>query len=337
MQRNWKNLIKPQALEFEEETLTDTYGKFTAEPLERGFGITVGNALRRVLLSSLQGSAIVAVKISGVAHEFSTIKGATEDVTEIILNLKDVLLKYDGEETKILTLEAEGPAIVRAADIQTDDRTTVINPEQHIVTLDEDAKLEMELWVKTGFGYVPAERNKDDDLPVGAIPIDAIYSPVSKVNYRVTNARVGQITDYDKLIMEVWTNGVVKPREAVGYAAKILKDQLSIFIHFEEAPEIEGVDEEVEETPDLDPNLYRPVDELELSVRASNCLKNADIRLIGDLVQKSEGDLLKTKNFGRKSLNEIKEVLGMMGLALGMKLEKFPDPRYEKKIAKGGQ
>ncbi len=335
MQRNWKNLIKPRELEIEQGSMTEYYGKFTAEPLERGFGITMGNALRRTLLSSLQGSAIVAVKIDGVQHEFSTIPGVTEDVTELVLNLKDVVLKYSGEDTKVLELAKEGPAEVSAADIQADNSVTIFNPEQHIATLDKGAKLKMEMRVRTGKGYVPAERNKTEDLPVSTIPMDAIFSPVRKVNYRITNARVGQITDYDKLIMEVWTTGTASPRDAVAYAAKILKDQLSIFINFEDAADLEEVEADEDELSDVDPNLYRSVDELELSVRASNCLKNANIRLIGELVQKSEQDLLKTKNFGRKSLNEIKEVLGMMGLHLGMKLENFPDPRWEKKFAKG--
>jgi len=337
MHRNWRNLIKPRQLEIEEESATPTYSKFTAEPLERGFGITMGNALRRILLSSLQGAAIVAVKIDGVDHEFSNIPGVTEDVTEIILNLKDVLIKYTGDYKKSLTLEATGPGVVRAADISADDSVRIQNPEQVIATLDEDTTLKMEIWVKMGKGYVPSEQNKEDDYPVGVIPIDAVFSPVRKVNYRVTNARVGQITDYDKLILEVWTNGAVSPLDAVAYTAKILKDQLSIFINFDEKGELEEVKEEDDEIPDVDPNLYRPVEELELSVRAANCLKNANIRLIGELVQKTEQDMLRTKNFGRKSLNEIKEVLSMMGLGLGMKLENFPDPRMEKKFTKGSQ
>jgi DNA-directed RNA polymerase subunit alpha len=335
MQRNWRNLIKPKQLEIEGESVTASYAKFTAEPLERGFGITIGNALRRILLSSLQGAAIVAVKIDGVLHEFSTVPGVTEDVTDIILNLKDVLVKYHGDAKKSMTLTAKGPAVVRAGDITTDDSITILNPEQPIATLDAGSTLKMEMWVKMGKGYEPAERNKEDDYPVGVIPIDSIFSPIRKVNYRVTNARVGQITDYDKLIIEVWTNAAVAPADAMAYAAKILRDQLSIFINFEDKSEIEEMEKEDETLPVVDPNLYRSVDELELSVRAANCLKNANIRLIGELVQKSEAEMLKTKNFGRKSLNEIKEVLGMMGLHLGIKLDNFPDPRYEKKFAKG--
>ena len=335
MHRNWRNLIKPKKLEIDEATATDTYGRFTAEPLERGFGITMGNSLRRILLSSLQGAAIVAIKIDGVLHEFSTVDGVSEDVTELILNLKNVLVQYGGESKKSIFLDIEGPAIIRAGDIVVDESVKILNPDQHIATLDEGSRLKMEMWVKVGKGYVPAERNKEDDFPVGVIPTDSIFSPVTKVNYRVTNARVGQITDYDKLILEVWSNGSVNPADAVGFAAKILKDQLSIFINFEEMTEMERVEEEEEELPDIDPNLYRSVDELELSVRAANCLKNANIRLIGELVQKSEQEMLKTKNFGRKSLNEIKEVLLMMGLQLGQKLDNFPDPRWEKKLVKG--
>ncbi len=336
MHRNWRNLIKPKQLELEADSATGVYGKFTAEPLERGFGITLGNALRRVLLSSLQGAAIVAVKMEGVLHEFSTVPGVSEDVTEIILNLKEVLLNYSGDAKRSITLDAKGPAIVRAGDIQADPSVRILNPEAHVATLDENATLRMEMWVKMGKGYVPAERNKDEELPVGAIPIDSIFSPVRKVNYRVTNARVGQITDYDKLILEVWTNGAVMPADSVGYAAKILKDQLGIFVNFDDKVDVETVEEEIEELHDMDPNLYRSVDELELSVRAANCLKNANIRIIGELVQKTEAEMLKTKNFGRKSLNEIKEVLSMMGLQLGMKVDNFPDPRYDKNLIKGG-
>jgi len=337
MQRNWRNLIKPKQLEIETETATSTYARFNAEPLERGFGITIGNALRRILLSSLQGAALAAVKIDGVRHEFSTVPGVTEDVTDIILNLKDVLLKYGGDDKKSITLEAKGPGVVRAADLETDAAVSILNPEQVIATLDQGATLRMEMWVKAGKGYVPAELNKEDDYPVGVIPIDSLFSPVRRVNYRITNARVGQITDYDKLILEVWTNGAVSPADAVAYAAKILKDQLSIFINFEDQSDLDELKRSDEDILDGDPNLYRSVDELELSVRAANCLKNANIRLIGELVQKSEQDMLKTKNFGRKSLNEIKEVLAMMGLHLDMKIENFPDPKREKKFDKGNQ
>jgi len=339
MQRNWRTLIKPKKLEAEADTLTESYGRFIAEPLERGFGITLGNALRRVLLSSIQGAAIIAVKIDGVVHEFSTIAGITEDVTEIILNLKSVIVKYRGDTIKQLSLEAEGPGEVTAKDIITDGTVEIVNPDQHLATLAENAKLKMELWVKTGRGYITAERNKDRAYPVGTIPMDAVFSPVKKVNFNITNARVGRITDYDRLTMEVWTNGAaIEPVEAVGIAAKIIKDQLTVFIGFEEKEEYYPAAEEEEIAaahPELNPNLYRSVDELELSVRSFNCLKTAGIRLIGELVQKNEADLLKTKNFGRKSLNEIKEILADMGLSLGMRLENFPDARLEEKYRKG--
>jgi DNA-directed RNA polymerase subunit alpha len=334
MHRNWRNLIKPRSLEADIETLTNSYGKFFAEPLERGFGLTLGNALRRILLSSLQGAAIVAVKIDKVLHEFSTLPGVTEDVTELILNLKEVLIKYAGDEKKMMMLDVTGPAEVCARDIVCDETIEIMNPEQHIATLNEGAKLRMDMWVKMGKGYVSAERNKEDDYPLGTIPIDAIFSPIKKVNYNVTNARVGQITDYDRLIMEVWTDGSLPPANAVAYAAKILKSQLTVFVNFEEEIEPEELGPEEERRGDINPNLYRSVDELELSVRASNCLKNANIRLIGELVQKTDSEMLKTKNFGRKSLNEIKEILSTMGLSLGMKLENFPDPRWEKRFGR---
>ncbi len=335
MYKNWRILIKPKKLDVEPETLTDNYGKFIAEPLERGFGITLGNALRRVLLSSIPGASIVAVKIDGVLHEFSTIPGVLEDVTELILNLKGVVLKYRGDIPKQLSLDLEGPAEVQAKDIVTDGTVEIVNPEHHIATLGENSKLKMELWVRSGRGYVPAERNKDQTYPVGTIPMDAIFSPIRKVNFNVTNARVGGVTDYDRLILEVWTDGSILPAEAVGIAAKILKDQLSVFIPFEEKEEFYPFPEEEEAVrPELNPNLYRSVDELELSVRSANCLRTAGIKLIGELVQKTEQELLKTKNFGRKSLNEIKEILASLGLSLGMQLENFPDPKMMEKLKK---
>ena len=336
MYKSWRILIKPKKLDVEPETLTDNYGKFIAEPLERGFGITLGNALRRVLLSSIPGAAIVAVKIDGVLHEFSTVPGVLEDVTELILNLKAVVLKYRGDSPKQLSLDVEGPAEVQAKDIVTDGTVEIVNPEHHIATLGENSKLKMELWVRSGRGYVPAERNKDQTYPVGTIPMDAIFSPIRKVNFNVTNARVGGVTDYDRLILEVWTDGSILPAEAVGIAAKILKDQLSVFIPFEEKEEFYPLPEEEEAVrPELNPNLYRSVEELELSVRSANCLRTAGIKLIGELVQKTEQELLKTKNFGRKSLNEIKEILASMGLSLGMQLENFPDPKMMEKFKKG--
>jgi len=323
MQKNWRELIKPKRLEIETKGRPDTYGKFVCEPLERGFGITLGNSLRRVLLSSLQGSAITHVKIDGVLHEFSTVPGVLEDVTDIILNLKEVRLKmHGGEEPRQLTIEKQGAGEVAARDIKSDGHVDVLNPDQHICTLAKDANLRMELTIKHGKGYVPADRNFDENQPIGTVPIDAIFSPIRKVNYNVTQARVGQITDYDKLTMEIWTDGSLKPEDALAYAAKILKDQLTIFINFEE--EVELSEEEIREEPEFNENLFRSVDELELSVRSANCLKNADIRYIGELVQRTEAEMLKTKNFGRKSLNEIKEILAEMGLSLGMKVEDFP-------------
>jgi DNA-directed RNA polymerase subunit alpha len=322
MQKNWRELIKPKRLEIE-TTEPNTHGKFECEPLERGFGITLGNALRRVLLSSLQGSAITNVKIDGVLHEFSTIPGVLEDVTDVILNLKEVRFKVAGDgNLRRLVIEKQGEGRVTAGDIQTGAMVEVLNPELHICTLAKDAKLRMELTVKQGKGYVPAEKNVEENQPIGTIPIDAVFSPVRKVNYTVTQARVGQITDYDKLTLEIWSDGSVKPEDALAYAAKILKDQLAIFINFEE--EAEAQEEEVRAEPAFNENLFRSVDELELSVRSANCLKNADIRHIGELVQKTEQEMLKTKNFGRKSLNEIKEILAEMGLSLGMKLDNFP-------------
>ncbi len=316
-QRVWKDLIRPQKLEVDPETFTDKYGKFVGEPFERGFGVTLGNALRRVLLSSLQGAAIVSVKIEGVLHEFSTITDVVEDVAEIILNLKEIRVKLDGTSPRTIRVDAKGPTEVKAGDIIHDEFVEILNPEQHVATLGEKAKLKMEMLVKTGRGYVPAEKNKEEGVPVNTIPIDSIFSPVSKVNFTVTNARVGQVTDYDRLNMEVWTDGSVKPDDALAYAAKIVKEQMNIFINFEELPE----DEEAESAMgDLLERLRTPVEELELSVRSANCLKNANIKTIGDLVQKTESEMLKTKNFGRKSLNEIKELLGEMGLELGMKL-----------------
>lgn len=326
VQKSWKDLIRPKRLEVERETLTPFYGKFMAEPFERGFGITIGNSLRRILLSSLQGAAITSVKIDGVLHEFSTIPGVKEDVTEIILNLKEVRLKLHTEGPKTIRVKAEGPGVLKAGDIQTGDAVEILNPDHPIATLSRDAKLNMEMTVKMGRGYVPAERNRDENMPIGTIPMDAIFSPIKKVNYTVTNARVGQITDYDKLTLEVWTDGSLTPEEAVAHAAKILKDQLSIFITFEEEEveeETSTPDQPVEAEP-LNENLFRSVDELELSVRAANCLKHANIKLIGDLVQKTEAEILATKNFGRKSLNEIKEILAKMGLSLGMKIDNWP-------------
>ena len=321
--KNWRELIKPKRVEIHQESSTDAYGKFVCEPLERGFGITIGNALRRILLSSLQGAAIVSVKFDGVLHEFSTVPGVIEDVTDIILNLKEIRLKIEDGEEAVIQLSREGEGTAKAGDIETQGLVEILNPDQHIASLNKEAKLSMEMVVKTGKGYVPFERIKSKDQPIGVIPMDAVFSPILKVNHVVTNARVGQITDYDKLTLEVWTDGSVLPEDAVAYAAKILKEQMTPFINFEEEPEpVEEEEEEKEEK--LNENLFRPVSELELSVRSANCLKNANITLIGELVQKTESEMLKTKNFGRKSLNEIKAILEEMGLSLGMKLDHFP-------------
>ncbi len=321
-QRNWRDLLKPKKLEADEKTLTPTYGKFVSEPFERGFGLTVGNALRRVLLSSLQSAAITAVKIKGVLHEFSTLPGVREDVTDIVLNLKEVRLRLHDGLQENARIEAKGPGEVKAGDIKAGPNLEILNPELHIAALSKEGKLDMDLSVRTGRGYVPAERNKEEGAPVGTIAIDAIFSPVRKVNYTVTNARVGQRTDYDKLTLEVWTDGSVRPDDAVAYAARILQDQLSVFVNFEEAGEMSEAAEERQ--PTLNENLFRSVAELELSVRAANCLQNADIKYIGELVRRTEAEMLKTKNFGRKSLNEIKEILHEMGLDFGMRIENFP-------------
>ena len=326
MERNWRELIRPSRIEVDESTHSESFAKFSCEPLERGFGHTIGNALRRILISSLQGAAITSVRIDGVLHEFSTIPGVLEDVSDIILNLKGVRLRYLGHGPTTLSISAGGEGTVKAGDIQTPPDVEILNPEHHIATLGPDGTIEAELTVQTGKGYVTADRNKNPDDPIGVIALDAAFSPIMKVTYVVTQARVGQITDYDKLTLEVDTNGAVRPEDAVAYAAKLLKEQLTIFINFPEEPE--PVEETSEEEPQLNENLFRTVDELELSVRSANCLKNADIKYIGELVQKSEGEMLKTKNFGRKSLNEIKEMLSEMGLTLGTKREGFP-PREE--------
>jgi DNA-directed RNA polymerase subunit alpha len=321
--KNWRDLIKPKGLVVDQETLSNTYGKFVAEPLERGFGITLGNSLRRVLLSSLQGAAITSVKIEGVEHEFMTIPEVAEDVTDIILNLKEVLLQIHTNEVKTIRIEADGPREIKAGDIIADAQVEVLNPGHHVLTISEGGKVRMEMTARRGRGYVPAERNKAPGSPIGTIPIDALFSPIRKVNYQVTNARVGQQTDFDKLSLEVWTDGSVAPADAVAFAAKIVKEQLNIFINFDEAEEAVEEVKPVEEQK-LNENLFRSVDELELSVRSANCLANANIKSIGDLVQKTEAEMLKTKNFGRKSLKEIKEILAEMGLSLGMKLESWP-------------
>jgi DNA-directed RNA polymerase subunit alpha len=316
----WKGFQKPKRLEIDTETLTSTYGKFYAQPFERGFGTTVGNALRRVLLSSIEGAAITAVKIEGVLHEFSSLPGVVEDVTDIILNLKQIPIKMHTTEEKILTLDVERKGKVTAADLQGDSAIEILEPDAPIATLSENGRLRMEMRVSTGRGYVSADKNFDDDMGIGYIPIDSVHSPVRRVNYHVEAARIGQATDYDRLVLEVWTNGTISPTDAVGLAATLLRDHLTIFVNAEHETALEGAGEG--ELPEnLAEYLNKSVDELELSVRSANCLKNAGIRTIRDLVQRTEKDMLETKNFGRKSLNEIKDILRPMGLSLGMELE----------------
>ena len=336
-QRNWRDLIKPKTIEIGTETSTDFYGRFVCEPLERGFGITLGNSLRRILLSSLQGAAIVSIKFNGVPHEFATIPGVKEDVTDIVLNLKEVTLNVIDEEEEIkVFLDNKGEKVITAGDIICDGTVEVMNPDQHIATLNKDAVLHAEMTVKTGRGYVPAEKNATEDKSIGVIFIDALFSPIRRVTYVVGNARVGQRTDYDKLTLEIWTDGTVVPQDALAFAAKILKEQVTPFINFEEEEEKEVEKEEKEEEEKINENLFRSVSELELSVRSSNCLKNANIKHIYELVQKTESEMLKTKNFGRKSLNEIKGILEEMDLQFGMVLEDFPFPQQEEE-EEGGE
>ncbi|MEP6471892.1 MAG: DNA-directed RNA polymerase subunit alpha [Acidobacteriota bacterium] len=316
----WKGFQKPKRLDFEPESLSATYGKFYAQPFERGFGTTIGNALRRVLLSSIEGAAITAVKIEGVLHEFSSLPGVVEDVTDIILNLKQIPIKMHTTDEKILTLDVTRKGKVTASDLQGDSSIDILDADAPIATLSENGKLQMEMRVSMGRGYVSADKNFDEDMGIGYIPIDSVHSPVRRVNYHVEAARIGQATDYDRLVLEVWTNGTVSPADAVGLAATLLRDHLTIFVNAEVETALEGVGEG--ELPEnLAEYLNKSVDELELSVRSANCLKNAGIRSIRDLVQKSEKDMLETKNFGRKSLNEIRDILRPMGLSLGMELE----------------
>jgi DNA-directed RNA polymerase subunit alpha len=332
----WKDFQKPKRLDVDQETLTDHYGRFTAQPFERGFATTVGNALRRVLLSSIEGAAITAVRVEGVLHEFSPIPGAMEDTTDLILNLKRVPLRMHVDHPKTVTLKTSEPGEVRAKHIIPDADLEILDPEAYVATLGQGSTLSVEMRIKQGRGYVSADKNFDEDLSIGWIPVDSVHSPIKKVNYFVENARVGQATDYEKLTLEVWSNGAVTPRDAVGLAAKLMRDHLSIFVNLEEDDDdeqgggssvrAEGVELAVGDA--LIERLGRSVDELELSVRSYNCLKNANIRTIGELVQKTENDMLKTKNFGRKSLNEIKEILETMGLSLGMKIDNWPQPQH---------
>ena len=323
MQRNWSSLIRPKRVDVDEATHTRFYGEFTIQPLERGYGVTLGNALRRVLLSSIQGAAIISIKIDGVLHEFSTIPGIKEDITDIILNLKGVRFKLGAADTKIVRFNVTSAGVITAGDIITDGTIEVLNPDHYIATLSGGGAFKAEMVVKMGKGYTAAKKELDPDQPEGTINIDAIFSPIKKVNYVVSHARVGQITDYDKLVMEVWTDGSLNPGDAIAYSAKILKQQLDVFINFEEVEE-EILPEKEDEKGNVNEILTRSVEDLELSVRSANCLKNAGINTIGELVQKTEADMLKTKNFGRKSLSEIKDILNEYGLVFGMKLDINP-------------
>jgi len=326
----WRELIKPKGFEIERDTQTSEYAKFIVKPLERGFGVTLGNSLRRILLSSMMGSAVTAVKLDGVLHEFSTMPDVLEDVSDIVLNLKQVRFRQHTAETFTLRISKKGPGVITAADIVTNDKIEVLNPYQHIATLGNNASFNAELIVSYGRGYSPVE-NRGEQLPVGYIAVDALHSPIRKVNYAVSNARVGQRTDYDSLALEIWTDGSIKPDESVSLASKILKEQLQIFLTFDES--LEPSDEiKSMGNSSLNENLFRSVDDLELSVRSANCLKNANIRYIGELVVRSEAEMLKTKNFGRKSLNEIKEILVEMGLGLGMKIDGWPPPGWDPNI-----
>ncbi|HEY7243612.1 MAG TPA: DNA-directed RNA polymerase subunit alpha [Xanthobacteraceae bacterium] len=324
IQKNWQELIRPNKLQVMPGTDSKREAILVAEPLERGFGVTLGNALRRVLLSSLQGAAVQSVHIDGVLHEFSSIPGVREDVTDIVLNIKDIAIRMQADGPKRMVVKKQGPGTVTAGDIQTVGDVVVLNPELVLCTLDEGAEIRMEFTVNTGKGYVPTERNRPEDAPIGLIPVDSLYSPVRKVSYRVENTREGQILDYDKLTMQIETNGALSPDDAVAYAARILQDQLNVFVNFEEPRSKELVSELAHESIPFNPAFLKKVDELELSVRSANCLKNDNIVYIGDLVQKSEAEMLRTPNFGRKSLNEIKEVLAQMGLHLGMEVPGWP-------------
>ena len=327
LQKNWTDLIKPSKLDIQPGPDENRLAKVVAEPLERGFGLTFGNALRRILLSSLQGAAVTSIQIDGVLHEFSSIPGVREDVTDAVLNVKQIALRMSGEGPKRMRLRAEGPGEVTAGQIEAGHDIEVMNPGLVLCTLDDGARIDMEFTVNSGKGYVPATQNRPEDAPIGLIPVDSIFSPVRRVTYHVDNTRVGQVTDYDKLTMEIETNGAVKPEDAVALAARILQDQLQLFINFEEPQQHAG--EESHAEPPFNRNLLRKVDELELSVRSANCLKNDNIVYIGDLVQKSEAEMLRTPNFGRKSLNEIKEVLATMGLHLGMEIPTWPPENIE--------
>jgi DNA-directed RNA polymerase subunit alpha len=335
LQRNWQTLIKPEQLDVEFGADPARVATIIAEPLERGFGMTLGNSLRRILLSSLQGAAVTSVRIDGVLHEFSTLAGVREDVTDIVLNIKQLAVRMHGEGPKRMVLTATGPGEVKAGAIQSGHDIEIMNPDLVLCTLDDGATLGMEFTVDLGRGYVPASANRPEDAPIGLIPVDAIYSPVRRVSYRVEQTRVGQVTDYDKLILQVETNGAITPEDSVALAARILQDQLGMFVNFEEPQRLRPEEPRIE-LP-FNANLLRKVDELELSVRSANCLKNDNIVYIGDLVQKSEQEMLRTPNFGRKSLNEIKEVLTVMGLSLGMTVTDWPPENIEELAKRSDQ
>jgi len=326
----WKGFQRPKRLEFERETLTDRFGRFYAQPFERGFGTTIGNAMRRVLLSAIEGAAITAVKIDGVLHEFSPIPSVVEDATDIILNLKQIPIKMYVDQAKTLYLRVAKAGVVKARDIEADGDVEILEPDAHIATVSEGGKLHMEMRLKRGRGYVSADKNFDEDLGIGWIPVDSVHSPIKKVNYLVEAARLGQTTDYDKLTVDVWTNGAVTPRDGMSLAAKLIRDHLNIFVSFEESVDLpQEAQSDQPRAGALNEHLDKSVEELELSVRSYNCLKNANIRTIRELVQKTEAEMLKTKNFGRKSLNEIKEILNSMGLSLGMRLDQPAQSRVE--------
>lgn len=329
MQKNWRDLIKPREVKIDPRTKSDTYAKFVCEPLERGYGTTLGNALRRILLSSIVGAAVTKFRIEGALHELSTLPDIKEDVIDIILNLKELRIQTNTNKPRTGTIDVVGPAVVTAAAIQLKGNVKILNPDHIIATVGEGGHLKMELVIETGRRYVPADENKSPDDPIDMISIDSLFSPIRKVDFSVTNARVGQRTDYDKLVLEVWTDGSVIPEDAVAFAAKIIKEQVSIFITFTERPEV--VYDEGDDEPEFNENFLRSVEDLELSVRSFNCLQNAGIHYIGDLVQRTENEMLKTKNFGRKSLKEIKEILNEMGLELGMKIDDWPPQTYSSK------
>jgi len=329
----WKNVLMPRGVELDTSVSNSSYGRFVIEPLERGFGTTLGNALRRTLLSLLQGAAVTAVKVEGVLHEMSTIPGVVEDVTDVVLNVKQIVVRHLGDDVKWVRIEKDGPGIVTAADIQTDAEIEIMNPDLHIMTLDDNAKIRMELMIGIGRSYVPAESHAFEQDTIGTVPVDSIFSPIRKVNYAVENTRVGQRTDYDRLVLEIWTNGATEPIDALGYAAKILKDHMLLFIHFDEEQLQESREEHNEEKQRMRELLLRSVDELELSVRSNNCLKMANIKTLGDLVRRSEAEMLKYKNFGRKSLREIAEILEGMGLTFGMDITPYQQDLDERMAA----